>query len=66
MDMWSCGMGMWMLHNGYVRESQEDLMGTQKRQKRAHEKPAITLLEVFCFGAVEIAIKKHISAHIGC
>jgi hypothetical protein len=42
------------------------LMGTPKRQKRAHEKPTITLLEVFCFGAVEIGIKKHISAHIGC
>jgi hypothetical protein len=25
MDMWSCGMGMWMLHNGYIGETQEDL-----------------------------------------
>jgi hypothetical protein len=48
--MWICGMGMWMLHNGYVGETQEDLSivpsskGDQKRQKRAHEKPTITYL----------------------
>jgi hypothetical protein len=36
------------------------LRGTQKRQKRAHEKPTITLVGSVCFGAVEIAIKKHL------
>ncbi len=67
MYMWICRMGMWMLHNGYVGDTQEDLSivpsskGDQKRQKRAHEKPTIiTLLEVVVLGQVEKAFKKHL------
>jgi hypothetical protein len=43
MDMWICGMGMWMLHNGYVGETQEDLSivpckGDGKKAEKGHMK----------------------------
>jgi hypothetical protein len=45
-------VAQWLRRGG---ETQEDLSivpckGDQKRQKRAHEKPTITLLEVFILG----------------